>query len=145
MNMARRPTWFATLRRDRGLFALIGCLILLLNVLQPVTAAKAAENGLWVICTVYGAEKPVDGSDLPAPLQEKCPICLFGHGGQTGAGLQGACWPRRRPSRRRWRCRSFTPSLKRTRISLRDRTIRRRRSAARPFPPEVEPASNRGL
>lgn len=84
MNMARRPTWFATLRRDRGLFALIGCLILLLNVLQPVTAAKAAENGLWVICTVYGAEKPLDGSDLPTPLQEKCPICLFGHGGQAG-------------------------------------------------------------
>jgi hypothetical protein len=84
MNTARRPTWFATLRRDRGLFALIGCLILLLNVLQPVTAAKAAENGLWVICTVYGAEKPLDGSDLPTPLQEKCPICLFGHGGQAG-------------------------------------------------------------
>ncbi|WP_421928404.1 DUF2946 family protein [Neoaquamicrobium sediminum] len=83
MNTARRPTWFATLRRDRGLFALIGCLILLLNVLQPVTAVKADENGLWVICTVYGAEKPLDGSDLPASLQEKCPICLFGHSGHN--------------------------------------------------------------
>lgn len=83
MSKAHRPTWFATLRRDRGLFALIGSLILFLNVLQPVTATQAAENGQWVICTVYGAEKPLDGSDLPTPLQEKCPVCLFGHSGQS--------------------------------------------------------------
>ena len=74
-----RPTWFVTLRRDRGLFALVGSLVLLLNVLQPAVAARAGDGAHWAICTIYGVEKPVERSDLPAAWPDECPICIAGH------------------------------------------------------------------
>lgn len=77
MTRTRPSTWFASLRRDRGLFALVGCLVMLLNVLQPVVAQ--AEDGRWTICTIYGAEKPVGGDDLPSVWPDECPICIAGN------------------------------------------------------------------
>jgi hypothetical protein len=66
-----RPGWFATLRRDRTLFAWLGAFVLILNLLQPWAAAGA--TGIpGVICTLAGK---ADGSIDPA----KCPICLAGN------------------------------------------------------------------
>ena len=79
MSAGENRTWFETLRRDRGLFAVVGCFVLLLNIVQPLAASQAGEGGRWVICTVYGAEEPVDPSDLPAAGLEHCPICLGGN------------------------------------------------------------------
>lgn len=78
MSTRHRPTWFAALRCDRLLFALVGSLVLLLNAAQPLVAAGLSQDGHWVICTAYGAEKPLDASDLPSAMSEDCPICLAG-------------------------------------------------------------------
>jgi len=85
MGRASYTTWFAGLRRDRGLFAVVASLVMLLNVLQPLTAAQAGEAGGWVICTIYGAEKPVDADDIPTAWPENCPICLAGNGCSSAA------------------------------------------------------------
>lgn len=79
MSTGSRQTWFATLRRDSGLFAVAGALVMLLNIVQPLLAAQASDAGHWVICTVYGPEKPIEASDLPAAMSDKCPICLAGN------------------------------------------------------------------
>lgn len=85
MRDSTGTTWFGKLRRDRGLFAVVASFVMLLNVLQPLTAARAGEAGGWVICTMYGAEKPVEAADLPSAWPEDCPICLAGSGCSAGA------------------------------------------------------------
>lgn len=78
---ADRTSWFAALRRDGRLFAVVGALILLAKVLQPLAEAHAASTGkAWVICTVFGTAKPADadGTPLPAAAADDCPICLAG-------------------------------------------------------------------
>lgn len=78
MSTEHGPAWFATLRRDRGLFALVGCLLLVLNLLQPLVAAQAGAGGHLVICTLSGAQAQDAASGLPSTMPENCPICLAG-------------------------------------------------------------------
>lgn len=74
MSTTARPTFFATLRRDRLLFALVGAFVLLLNMMQPLAAAQGGEDGHWVICTPGGMLEP------PAAMPQSCPVCLLGNG-----------------------------------------------------------------
>jgi hypothetical protein len=80
MRAARHTLgWFETLRRDRHLFVLLGAILMLVGMLQPLAEARAAETGkAWIICTVFGATKPGDpsGPPLPAAAADDCPICL---------------------------------------------------------------------
>ncbi|WEX08449.1 hypothetical protein [Chelativorans sp. AA-79] len=72
-----QPSWFATLRRDRGLFALVSALAILLGLLQPIAAAQNARfNDLLVICnTSASPAAPADhGKRTP-----DCPLCPTGH------------------------------------------------------------------
>ena len=46
MTIARGTrSWFSALRRDGGLFALVGALLLIANVLQPLAEARAESTG----------------------------------------------------------------------------------------------------
>ena len=85
MSKAPRPTWFATLRRDSLLFALVGCLVLLVNALQPLAAAQAVEGGHGAICTLYGAVEPSGGDQAPSEMPDDCPICLSGNACSSAA------------------------------------------------------------
>ncbi|WP_309083841.1 hypothetical protein [Chelativorans sp.] len=70
-------SWFAALRRDRGLFALVGALAVLLGLLQPVAAAKDATFAdLLVICTDHSSPAPADHPPAGGP---DCPLCPTGH------------------------------------------------------------------
>lgn len=77
---------FASLRRDRLLFALLGALVLFLNTLQPLAAAQMPAGGHLVICTALdaGGTAGVAGDPSSGPLDD-CPICLIGNA--CGAGL----------------------------------------------------------
>ena len=72
-----QPSWFETLRRDRGLFALVGALAILISMLQPVIAAEnAAFADLRILC--IGDHS----SGAPADHQRQgpdCPLCPTGH------------------------------------------------------------------
>lgn len=76
--MNRRATWFATLRRDRGVFALLAVILILVQSVQPLAAAGAQNlGGMPVICTAMAAD---DGAAQPgAPLRhESCAKCIAG-------------------------------------------------------------------
>ncbi|WP_156936680.1 hypothetical protein [Chelativorans sp. J32] len=70
-------SWFDTLRRDRGLFALVGALAILISMLQPVAAARNAEfAGLGILCVSDHS------SSRPGDYQKQgpdCPLCPTGH------------------------------------------------------------------
>jgi hypothetical protein len=68
--------WFAALRRDRALFALVATLAFSLQLLQPLAAASLAEGRVaGAICTLAHA----DGTgDLPSAWPDECPVCLAG-------------------------------------------------------------------
>ena len=74
----RRATWFAALRRDRGAFALLAFILMLVQSVQPLAAA-GAENlgGMPVICTAMTADD--DAPSPGAPLRhESCAKCIAG-------------------------------------------------------------------
>nr|WP_265516776.1 hypothetical protein [Nitratireductor luteus] len=77
MSKARRqPGWFATLRRDRGLFTALAVLLLFVGALQPLSAANAARfAGLDILCNpLNAADKPQQSRGEP-----ECPLCPTGH------------------------------------------------------------------
>lgn len=69
--MDRKParSWFALLRRDGRLFAVIATLLLVLNAL-PATHVSAEASG--IICTIDGA---IGSSEQPETAPA-CPLCL---------------------------------------------------------------------
>lgn len=73
MSPAIRPTLFASLRRDRLLFVLVGSLLLLLHALQPLAAAQMPDDVHFAICTIHGVD---DRNDAPAGPLDDCPACL---------------------------------------------------------------------
>jgi hypothetical protein len=77
----RKAGLFATLRRDRTLFALAGTLILLFHAFQPLADARASVRAMaWVICTTLGmAAGMPGGKELPPPnSSDDCPKCIAG-------------------------------------------------------------------
>lgn len=79
MSTASRLTLFASLRRDRFLFALLGTLVLILNTLQPLAAAQMPGGGHIAICTALDAGGETGAaSDSSGPLDD-CPVCLIGN------------------------------------------------------------------
>ena len=113
MSTAPRLSLFASLRRDRFLFAFVGALVLLLNALQPLAASQMPEGGHLAICTTLGLDTQAASSgDLPAGPLDDCPICLIGNacGGMAGYKAVPASFaafpapaalpPPRRPPRR---------------------------------------------
>ena len=104
--------WFATLRRDRVLFAIAGTLVLLTHVFQPWAEARAANTAnAWVICTTFGMQMGTpDGKKLPpAGAADDCPQCIGACGGMAvqakaaEGGRHGVCGARGLPSCRRFR------------------------------------------
>ena len=77
--MSRRfeTNLFGALRRDRLLFAIVGALVLVLHMLQPLAAARAASVGLDVICSAFGDEDRASDATLPAGVDD-CPQCVAG-------------------------------------------------------------------
>jgi len=75
MRMIARPTWFATLRRDQRLFALLTLFLVLAHSLQPLAVAKASASGHLVICTMLGAEPLPDGTPIH---RDSCGECVVG-------------------------------------------------------------------
>lgn len=88
MSTASRLTLFASLRRDRFLFALLGTLVLLLHTLQPLAAAQM-PGGHMAICTALNVDGGTSaaGDSAPGGLDD-CPICLFGNA--CGGGVYKA-------------------------------------------------------
>ena len=76
---AARLSLFASLRRDRLLFALVSTLILLLHMLQPLAAAQMPESRHLAICTLHGLLDPGTATgEMPTDPLDKCPVCLIG-------------------------------------------------------------------
>lgn len=75
-------TLLASLRRDRGLFALVGSFLIVLAMMQPLAAAiaQSEKGGHWVICTLAGAQMQAETGDLPGSMTQTCPACVFGNG-----------------------------------------------------------------
>jgi hypothetical protein len=76
--------WFAALRRDRLLFAIVGTLVLLSHIFQPWAEARAANTAnAWVICTAFGMEmgSPSGKGLPPAGAADDCPQCIGACGG----------------------------------------------------------------
>lgn len=72
----RKTSWFATLRSDGRLFALLATLLLALQMLQPLAAARASEAaGHLVICTALGSEPAEDGTPT---WHRGCALCIAG-------------------------------------------------------------------
>jgi len=80
------PSWFAQLRRDRRLFAIVATLLLALNALP---ASHLQAEAASIICTAGG----------PAPAgeegqtQRSCPVCLTSascFGGMAALGSSAA-------------------------------------------------------
>jgi hypothetical protein len=82
MKRIARPLWFARLRRDQRLFALLALLLVLAHSLQPLAVAQASASGDLVICTMLGAEPLPNGT----PVQhDGCGECVI-----SACGLQPA-------------------------------------------------------
>ena len=75
---AHRPIGlFASLRRDRMLFAVVGTLVMLLAALQPLAAAQTGGGGHMALCTAFGVS---GGSGAASPdTGPDCPLCGIGH------------------------------------------------------------------
>lgn len=82
MNMRGCTTFLASLRRDRGLFALVGSFLIILAMMQPLAAAIAQgdKGGHWVICTLAGAQIQTETGELPGSMTQTCPACVLGNG-----------------------------------------------------------------
>ena len=80
MSTAPSLTLFASLRRDRLLFALLGTVVLLLHTLQPLAAAQMPGGGHMAICTALdaGGDGAAAGGSAPGALDD-CPVCLLGN------------------------------------------------------------------
>lgn len=91
MSTASRPTLFASLRRDRLLFAVVATLVLLLHALQPLAAAQASEGGHLAICTLHGLDNQAGApGKSPAGAPDDCPICLVTNGCASPAAFKAA-------------------------------------------------------
>lgn len=77
MSTASRPTLFASLRRDRLLFALLGSLLLLFHALQPLAAAQMPDDRHFAICTIHGIDNAGASDKTPAGPFDDCPVCLI--------------------------------------------------------------------
>jgi hypothetical protein len=66
------PSFFASLRRERKLFALVGSLVLLLGAWQPLAFAGQGFSNGRIICHGMGADT---GPQAP---QRDCLMCLGG-------------------------------------------------------------------
>ncbi|KFB10962.1 hypothetical protein [Nitratireductor basaltis] len=72
---AEAQSWFAQLRSDRALFAVVGLFALFLSALQPaVAAANEPYRDLMVICHPLGDVGPLSQEQEP-----DCPLCPTGH------------------------------------------------------------------
>lgn len=81
MSDGSRLTLFASLRRDRLLFAVVGALMLLLHSLQPLSAAFMPESMHLVICTINGLEdRSAAPGETPVNPLDNCPVCLISGG-----------------------------------------------------------------
>ena len=83
--VSRRTSWFESLRREGVLFAALAGLLVVLNALQPLSAAQAASQD-FVICTLAGAAG--DGEGVPAGMPENCPACIGVHQCTGAAALK---------------------------------------------------------
>lgn len=80
MSVHQPSSLFASLRRDRFLFALLGTLVLFLNTLQPLAAAQMPGGGHMAICTALNADGEAGGAEGSAPgALDDCPVCLIGN------------------------------------------------------------------
>src|SRR5215212_11087765 len=72
--------WFATLRRDRRLFALAATLLLCLDLFQPVATAHAGGAAGTSICTLHAdparKQPPTDSHDCLQCLGACCTIAF---------------------------------------------------------------------
>ena len=87
MSPASRLTLFASLRRDRLLFALLGTLVLVLAALQPLAAAQM-PGGHGVLCTALDAGG-MTGKAATDALDD-CPVCLVGNACGAAAAHKAA-------------------------------------------------------
>lgn len=71
-------SWFARLRRDRRLFALLALFLMIGHSVQPLAVAQASSNGHLVICTMLGAEPLPDGTPIH---HDDCGECVLGASG----------------------------------------------------------------
>lgn len=80
MSRTGNRSWFAGLRRDRNLFALVAVFALMLAVIQPAVPAVAAPGaqGGFVICSAHGGNGASGGQQAPDDHRD-CPCCFFGH------------------------------------------------------------------
>lgn len=62
------------MRHERGLFALVGALLLVLNLMQPLAFAGQMQQGVWSIC-LGNVVDTGGGTEEPAG---ECPICISG-------------------------------------------------------------------
>lgn len=69
MNPKPARSWFAQLRRDRRLFAVVATLLLVLNALP---AAHLQAEAAAIICTTDGSTPAGEQGDVA----RNCPICL---------------------------------------------------------------------
>ncbi len=79
MSMRKPIGLFASLRRDRFLFALLGTIVLFLNTLQPLAASQMPEGGHLVICTALNDGTAGAADDSSSNPLDDCPICLIGN------------------------------------------------------------------
>ncbi|MGB3502722.1 MAG: hypothetical protein WBA44_13940 [Mesorhizobium sp.] len=76
MAMRRSNIWFAALRRDRGAFAVLALIAILIQALQPLAASSlVAAGGMPVICTAMSADQEPGKSPLN---HESCARCVAG-------------------------------------------------------------------
>lgn len=82
MGPTRRKDWtLAALRRDRGLFALLGvCIILLGAALSPTGAFAMPADGK-VICAFAGTEGAADKDAPLSTVSGHCAACLAARSG----------------------------------------------------------------
>jgi hypothetical protein len=83
MKGTRPTTWFARLRRDRALFALVAMLLLAFNSAVPASHLQAQAAG--VICALEGPS-PGEG---PAATGPECPVCLISASCLGGLAVPG--------------------------------------------------------
>lgn len=83
MTRIRRATWFATLRRERGAFAVLAAILLVLQSLQPFTGLASGVNAVICVGLPDGSKTVVSpGSDSH---HENCAKCIAGACGPSAA------------------------------------------------------------
>jgi hypothetical protein len=76
MAIRDNPSFFRALRRERGLFTLVGTVLLLFNLFQPLALAGPMQAGGWSIC--YGLAADAGADQTPDTPRPNCPTCVSG-------------------------------------------------------------------